>query len=53
MILSKLKINTKSQSYKIFIGNNILNNFFKILKDSLINFNKCLIIVDKKFQKNF
>ena len=51
MNLIKLQIRTGSQKYPIYIGNNILNNFGSILKKNLINFNKCLLIVDKNVPK--
>ena len=47
MSLIKLQIKTGNQKYPIFIGNNILNKFKKILKTNLINFNQCLVIADK------
>ena len=51
MNLIKIKIKTGSQKYPIYIGNNILNNLGSILKKNLINFNKCLLIVDKNVPK--
>ena len=51
MNLIKLQIRTGSQKYPIYIGNNILNNLGSILKKNLINFNKCLLIVDKNVPK--
>ena len=50
MNLIKLQVKTGNQKYPIFIGNNILNNL-KILKKNLINFNQCLLIVDKNVPK--
>ena len=47
----KLKINTKTQSYPIIIGTNLLTNISKILKDNSINFKQCLLIVDKNISK--
>ena len=46
MNLIRLKIKTNSQKYSIIIGNNILNKIQKLLKESSIDFNQCLIIVD-------
>ena len=43
MSLIKLNVKTGNQKYPIFIGNNILNNLSKFLKENLINFNQCLI----------
>jgi len=51
MNLIKLNVKTGNHRYSIFIGNNILKNLKKILKESLINFNQCLIIADKKVPK--
>ena len=44
----KLIINTKSQKYPIFIGENLVSNLIKIAKDNSIKFEKCLLVVDKK-----
>ena len=49
--MKNLLINTKSKSYKIYIGNNILSQFNKIIKKEKIYFKKSLIIVDKKIPK--
>ena len=46
MSLIKLQVKTLNHKYPIFIGNNILNNLQKFLKDNLVNFNQCLIIAD-------
>ena len=51
MNLIKLQINTGNQTYPIFIGNNILNKIQSILKENLINFNQCLVIIDKNVPK--
>jgi len=51
MGFTKLYVKTGNQKYPIFIGNNILNKLNKILKESLINFNQCLIVVDKNVPK--
>jgi 3-dehydroquinate synthase len=47
----KLQVKTGSQKYPIHIGRNILNKLQKLLKENLINFNQCLIIVDKNVPK--
>ena len=47
MSLLKLQIKTGSQKYPIFIGNNILSKLQKLLKKNLVNFNQCLVVVDK------
>ena len=52
MSLIKLHIKTRDQKYPIFIGNNILNKLRIILKENLINFNQCLVVVDKNVPKN-
>ena len=44
MIQSKIKIKTKNQSYNVIVGNNLI----KSLKDNLINFDKCLLVIDSK-----
>ena len=51
MNLIKLYIKTGNQKYPIFIGNNILKEFKKILKENLINFNQCLVVADKNVPK--
>ena len=51
MNLIKLHVKTGNQKYPIFIGNNVLNKLKIILKENLINFNQCLIIVDKNVPK--
>ena len=48
---SKLRIKTKNQSYNIIVGNNLIKNLLKILNDNLINFNKCLLVIDNKVPK--
>jgi len=52
MSLIKLKVNTSSQKYLIIIGNNILKKINKFLKESSINFNQCLLVIDKNVPKN-
>ena len=47
----KLCVKTRSQKYPIFIGNNILHKLKKLLKENFINYNQCLIIVDKNVPK--
>ena len=47
MIQSKIKIKTKNQSYNVIVGNNLI----KSLKDNLINFDKCLLVIDSKVPK--
>jgi len=52
MSLIKLKVNTSSHKYSIIIGNNILKKINKFLKESSINFNQCLLVIDKNVPKN-
>jgi 3-dehydroquinate synthase len=47
----KLQVKTGSQKYPIHIGNNVLNKLQKLLKENLINFNQCLVVVDKNVPK--
>ena len=47
MSLIKLHVKTGDQKYPIFIGNNILNKINKILKENSLNFNQCLVVIDK------
>ena len=51
MNLINLHVKIWNQKYPIFIGNNILNNLKKILRQNLINFNQCLVIADKNVPK--
>jgi len=51
MNLIKLNIKTGNQKYPIFIGNNIIGNLSKFLRENLINFNQCLIVADKNVPK--
>ena len=51
MSLIKLQVNTASQKYPIYIGNNILNSLNKFLRRSSINFNHCLIVADENVPK--
>ena len=47
----KLTIKTKSETYPIIIGNNLVENLLKILNKNSINFNQCLLVIDKKISK--
>ena len=47
----KLQINTGDHKYSIHIGDNVLNKIKKLLKENLINFNQCLIVIDKNVPK--
>ena len=48
-----LQIKTKSKNYKVYIGRNIISRLKAIIKKEKINFQKSLIIVDKKVPKIF
>tara|TARA_B100001121_G_C18662503_1_gene609597 strand:- start:166 stop:1263 length:1098 start_codon:yes stop_codon:yes gene_type:complete len=48
-----IPIKTKSKHYKIYIGNNALSKFSKIIRKENLKFKKTLIIVDKKVPKIF
>ncbi len=47
----KLKVTTKTSSYHILIGSNLLSKLSKILNDNSIKFQKCLLIIDKNIPK--
>ena len=51
MKLSNLKIKTKNQNYNIIIGFNLISNIQKIIEKNHINFNKCLLVIDKNISK--
>ena len=51
MRVSKIKVNTLNQSYNVIVGKNLSNNFSKILKNNLLNYKKCLFVIDKKVPK--
>jgi 3-dehydroquinate synthase len=44
----KLKIETKSETYPIIIGSNIIKDLNIYFNKNLINFDKCLLVIDKK-----
>ena len=47
----KLNVKTKSKTYPIIIGKNVITQISNILKSNNINFEKSLIIVDTKLPK--
>ena len=47
----KLKIKTKTQEYPVVIGSNLVSNILSITKNNFIEFNKCLIVLDKNISK--
>ena len=50
--MKTLIVKTKTKNYPIFIGKNILKQFYNYQKKYIKNSNKLLIISTKKFQKN-
>ena len=48
-----IKIKTKNNSHSIVIGNNLIKNLMKVIKRNSLDFNRCLIIVDKNVPKKF
>ena len=52
MSLIRLKVDTNSLKYSIIIGNNILKKINKFLKENFIDFNQCLLVIDKNVPKN-
>ena len=47
----KLIVKTKSKKYPIIVGENIIKKISNIIKSNQINFENCIIIVDKKVPK--
>ncbi len=50
---TKLNIVTNTEKYPIIIGSNLTSSVSKIFRINSINFEKCLIIVDKNVPKKF
>ena len=48
----KLNVKTKSENYPIIIGSNIVKDLSSHLKKNLIDFNQCLLIIDRKIPTN-
>ena len=44
----KLLIKTNAQKYPILIGSNLISKTSKLIVKNLIDFKKCLLVVDKK-----
>ena len=44
----KLNVKTKDENYPIIIGSNIITNLAIYFKENSINFDQCLLIIDKK-----
>ena len=51
MNLRKIIINSQSQKYPIFIGQNIISKLSSIIKKNSIKFNNCLLVIDKNVPK--
>ena len=51
MKIKKIIIKTKTQKYQILIGPYLINRFSLLLKKNSINFNKCLLLIDKNITK--
>ncbi len=47
----KLTVKTDTHKYPILIGPNLISKFSKIIKNNSIQFNKCLLVIDKKISK--
>ena len=47
----KLSVNTKNNKYLILIGSGLINKLSSLLKNNSINFNKCLVVIDKNVPK--
>ena len=47
----RLIIKTKTEKYPVLIGTNLINNLSRLIKDNNIDFNKCLIVIDKNIPK--
>ena len=48
---NKIIVNTKSKTYPILIGSNLLYKISNILKKNNLFFQKCLIVADSKIPK--
>ena len=53
MKISKINIRTNTKNYSIHIGRNLINKIDKILKNSNITFEKCLVVIDKNIPSKF
>ena len=50
---TRLNIITKTEKYPIIIGSNLTSSISKIFKSNSIDFDRCLIVVDKNVPKKF
>jgi len=53
MKIHKIKINTKTNKYSIFIGPKLIYNIDKILSSQKLSFSKILIVIDKNIPSKF
>ena len=53
MKTNKIKVKTNSKNYSIVIGRALIGKIDKILKYNNINFDKCLIVIDKNIPIKF
>ena len=52
MTIKKLSVKTISNKYTIFIGTNLIERVFQLIKRSNIDFKKCLIVIDTNVPKD-
>ena len=53
MKIIKLIVKTDTENYPILIGSNLISKTSKLIKNTLINFKKCLLVVDKNVPNKF
>ena len=53
MKLTKLNILTRNEEYPIIIGSSLVSNISKIFRTNSIDFEKCLLVIDKNIPKKF
>ena len=51
-MIKKLSVKTISNKYTIFIGTNLIERVFQLIKRSNIDFKKCLIVIDTNVPKD-
>ena len=51
MKIKKIIIKTKTQKYQILIGHHLIKKLKVLFKKNSINFNKCLLLIDKNIPK--
>ena len=49
----KLSVKTNNNKYLILIGSGLINKLSLLLKYNSINFNKCLVVIDKNVPKKY